>query len=127
MAPGVFNRKAVGELGEQLAADYLSRSGYSIVYRNWRSGKHEIDLVVMDADQYVMVEVRTRRGKGYGSPEESITRKKRERMRQAGLTFLLENGQELSDWRLDVIAIELDAHNHAQRMDHYVNVVEETD
>ena len=118
------NRKALGQLGERLAAEYLTNKGYLIVERNWRSGRYEIDLVARDMDVYVVVEVRTRRGKNFGSPEDSITSEKRKRIRNAGMTYLFENRLEMCEWRIDLVAIELDLQGKVIRTDHYQNIVE---
>lgn len=119
-----LGRQEVGAIGEQMAMNYLVQRGYLILERNWRRGRSEIDLVARDAEVYVMVEVRTRRSQNFGSAEESISSTKKERLRIAGMTFLQENELEDADWRIDVIAIDLDSNGQLRRIEHYIDAVE---
>lgn len=50
----------LGKWGEDLAVLYLQDKGYLIAGRNWRSGRHEVDIIAIDGDEYVFVEVKTR-------------------------------------------------------------------
>ena len=69
--------KPLGDRGEQLAADHLVRAGWTVLHRNFRLGKKEIDLVARRGEVVAFVEVKTRGGRGYGHPLEAITWKKR--------------------------------------------------
>ena len=70
-------RRRLGQRGEQLAAERLAAMGYEIVERNYRCKAGEIDLVARQGGGWVFVEVRTRRGDRFGTPEESVTARKR--------------------------------------------------
>jgi putative endonuclease len=100
----------------------LAGKGYRLVTRNWRCPVGEIDLVAEQGSCLAFVEVRTRRGESLGSPEESVTRRKRAR-----LIALAESYVQASDWqgnwRIDVIAVELDGRGRLKRIDHYENAV----
>ena len=50
-----------GRWGEQKAAEYLERKGFRILWRDWRDGHRDLDIVAIDADQLVVVEVKTRK------------------------------------------------------------------
>jgi putative endonuclease len=52
----------LGIKGEDLAADFLKKSGYKILFRNWRWGKHEVDIIAEKDDIVTFVEVKTRTG-----------------------------------------------------------------
>lgn len=95
---------------------YLRSVGYSIVGTNVRVGRGEIDIVAEEGGELVFVEVRTRRGRSMGTPEESITAEKQRRMLEAGYEYLRETGQEGRDWRIDVAAVELDIRNGVERL-----------
>jgi putative endonuclease len=56
-------RRALGRLGERLAAAHLERLGYMILARNARTRHGEIDLIAFDGDALVFVEVKTRRSR----------------------------------------------------------------
>jgi putative endonuclease len=116
------DRQALGRRGEDLAARHLAAKGYEIVARNWRCENGELDLVARDSDCLVMVEVRTRRGQALGAPEESVTLAKQARLVTLGQAYVLEIGW-LGDWRIDVIAIEMDRRGRLLRLEHYENAV----
>jgi len=82
----------LGRRGEQLAADYLVRSGYTILDRNWRSSEGEIDIVARQGNETVFVEVKTRSGLAFGNPLEAITPVKHARLRR-----LIHSWRDASD------------------------------
>src|SRR5512142_157124 len=102
-------RKNLGESGERVAALYLQQHGYAILERGFRTRSGEIDLVARDADGLAFVEVRTRRGDALGSPEESLTPRKRHKLVTVSQQFLSAHS-EYGDcaWRIDLVAIQLD-------------------
>jgi putative endonuclease len=117
------SRQRLGRAGEQMAADLLAGKGYQILDRNWRSGRSgEIDLAAQDGACLVIVEVRTRRGEGYGSAEESVTPAK-----QARLAALAEAYSAEVAWqgplRIDVVAISLSGDGRPLEIRHIVDAV----
>ena len=116
------DRRTLGRHGEELATRHLLAQGYELVTRNWRCEAGELDLVVKDGDTLAFVEVRTRRGQAFGTPEDSITPRK-----QARLITLADAYVQAADWsgnwRIDVIAIEMDQRGRLIRMAHYENAV----
>ena len=96
-------RRALGQAGESLAARELERRGYRIVARNWRCPIGEIDIVAEHGEALVFVEVRTRRGDRWGTPQESITPAKRARLIEAAQTYLQQQALEDRMWRIDVL------------------------
>ncbi|MDO5501684.1 MAG: YraN family protein [Actinomycetia bacterium] len=76
-------RRSLGQVGESLAARYFSEAGAEVVERNWRCAEGELDLIVREPDgQIVAVEVKTRRGLGFGDPLEAVTAAKQARLRR---------------------------------------------
>ena len=98
-------RRKLGQWGEAQAARYLEARGCEVVAANWRCTAGEVDLVVREGEWLAFVEVRTRRGRAYGTPEESITAAKLARMAAVAESYVYETRWE-GDWRLDVVAIE---------------------
>ncbi len=117
------NRQRLGRWGEDLAARQLASEGYRILGRNYRCQAGEVDLVAQDGDCLVFVEVRTRRGDQWGTPEESVTRRKQVRLIAVAEHYMAE--QELSDmdWRIDVVAVEVSADGRVRRVDIVRNAV----
>lgn len=78
----------LGTKGEAIAAEYLERSGYTILDRNWRSGHKEIDIVATMDDQLVVVEIKTRRDSSFGNPEDAVDSRKIRRIVSAADAYL---------------------------------------
>jgi putative endonuclease len=118
-------RSATGALGEALAAAHLLAQGYTVLARNWRpeTGRGELDIVARRENTIVIVEVRTRHGEAFGAPEESITPAKRAKLIQTGERYLQHHALDDADWRIDVIAVDLDAHNGVRRLTHHEHAV----
>ncbi len=116
------DRQGLGKRGEDLAARHLVDRGYKILARNWRCEVGELDLVVLDGDCLVCVEVRARRGRALGTPEESITPAKQERLLNLAWSYMMAHDWT-GDCRIDVFAIEMDRRGRMLRIDHYENAV----
>lgn len=116
-------RQSLGRLGEQIAADRLVAQGYQIVARNYRCSAGEIDLVTQMNGQWVFVEVRTRRGRKFGTPEESITARKKEHLIAAAQTYLQDNEIVEADWRIDLVAVEFNPKGELLRIEILENAV----
>jgi putative endonuclease len=117
-------RQTLGKLGEDLAARRLAASGYVIRERNWRCPTGELDLVLERDDALIFVEVRTRRGDRFGTPEESITPRKRDRLISAALTYLDAHAATDRMWHIDVVAIEIGPRGDIVRFNHLENAIE---
>ncbi|OGT28583.1 MAG: YraN family protein [Gammaproteobacteria bacterium RBG_16_66_13] len=119
-----MKRGAVGRVGERRARQFLESAGLTILDANWRSPEGEIDIIAAEGDVLVFVEVKTRRGLRFGSPEESITRGKRRRLQRAALAYLQSHERIDSLWRIDVITILGDPRQSQARLEHLVDAVE---
>lgn len=95
-----------GKLGEQLAEDFLTSKGYTILHRNWRHSHYEIDIVALKNDLPHFVEVKTRSSKQFGEPEESVTKKKVRSLLQAAEEFLFRNPQ-FKNFHIDILSITI--------------------
>lgn len=115
-------RQGLGARGELLAAAELQRLGYTIRATHWRCRFGEIDLVAEDAAGLAFVEVRTRRGDLFGSPEESVTTAKQARLVATAQSYVQASGWA-GAWRIDVVAIALDRAGHLLRITVLKNAV----
>jgi len=103
-----MNTKDIGEIGEQIAADFLTKKGYRIVERNYRAGRGEIDIIAWVHDRLlVFVEVKTRNSELFGGPEGAVTAAKQNRLLRTAGFYMESIGY---DWeiRFDVIAVMFD-------------------
>lgn len=117
-------RRRLGNAGERYAERLLEARGHTIIARQWRRAEGEFDLVTLDGTELVFVEVRTRRGARFGTPEESVGAAKADRLVRLADHFLIahpEHGSRV--WRIDLVAIELDRTGRIDRAEHYVNAV----
>ena len=116
-------RQRLGALGEEVAARRLRELGYTVLERNYRCAAGEIDIVAMDGNVLVLVEVRTRRGGRMGTPEESISPRKKAKMIEVAQTYVAER-EYAGDWRMDVVAVVLGAGGRVERCEVIRNAVE---
>ena len=94
----------LGKLGEEIAVHYLIGEGYEIVERNWHNTHKEIDIIAKKGKELVIVEVKTRRNRLFGSPEEAIDYKKRLSLLSA-INHYVKSHHVKSPVRFDVISI----------------------
>jgi putative endonuclease len=122
-----MKRLETGILGEKLAKDYLKKRGYRIRESNYRCPEGEVDIIAEHNDYLVFVEVKTRRSREFGSPEESITAEKREKLRAVAAHYQQTHDKLPQLWRIDVVAIELGPKNKPTRIELFENAVSETE
>ena len=96
----------LGKWGEDLAAEYLQRKGYTIIERDWKSGRRDLDIIALDEDMdvVVFVEVKTRRNNLYGQPEEAVDYHKLQSLRQA-INHYIQFRHIRQEVRFDIISI----------------------
>lgn len=114
-----------GRAGEAAAANILRSGGHRIITANYRVREGEIDLVTEHAGQTVFVEVKTRRSGAFGVPEESLSAEKARRLIAAAQSYLAETGKTDVDWRIDLLAIEMDNTGRVLRSNLVENAVSE--
>jgi putative endonuclease len=120
-----MKRQETGALGEKLARDFLKKRGYRIVETNYRCREGEIDIVARQKDCLVFIEVRTKRNLSFGTPEESITYAKRGKMRATAARYRQSHENLPESWRIDFVAVELDADGKPRRVELIENAVGE--
>ena len=114
-------RVQLGKRGEDLAVHELVRRGFDIVERNWYCQFGEVDVVARRDETWTLFEVRARRGRAYGTPEESVTPTKAERMADVARAYLAEHDVNVHevDWQIGLVAVEMDKTGHLLRIDVY--------
>ncbi|WP_338391959.1 YraN family protein [Fulvitalea axinellae] len=98
------DKRAVGNYGEDLALEHLNGSGYRCLERQYRHGRHEVDLIMRDGHTVVFVEVKARRDASFGYPEKSVGRDKREHIRKVAGGYLEKTGWE-GNIRFDIVSV----------------------
>ena len=119
----MMKRRETGALGENLACEFLGNNGYSIVERNFRCPSGEVDIIARQKETLVFVEVRTKSSRWFGSPEESITSTKMEKLRNVAAYYWQNHTNLPESWRIDVVAIEVNGRGRVSRIELVENAV----
>ena len=98
-------RQSLGKRGEDLACEELKKRGYVIVERRFRTRFGELDIVARDGHVLVFVEVRARSSCRFGTPFESVTWKKRQRLSQMAAAYLFVKRLTGVACRFDVVSV----------------------
>jgi putative endonuclease len=102
-------KDVLGKDGEQAAVDYLTRLGFRILDRNWRCAAGELDIVAIERHVFVVCEVKTRSGAGYGTPLEAVGVRKQRRLRGLAIAWLTAHGIRFEQIRIDVVGLVREA------------------
>lgn len=106
----------LGREGEAIAARHLEDAGWTVLERNYRAGRNEVDLIVRRGRTVAFVEVKSRRGTGFGHPLEAITERKRGEIAKVARAWLRARGglRGLS-LRFDAVAVQFGDRRDASR------------
>ena len=94
----------LGKSGEETAYEFLKKKGFSILEKNWRHNKDEVDLIARDGDFLVIVEVKTRSSLYFGEPQIFVNKKKQAFMIRAANAYILMKDIHM-ETRFDIISI----------------------
>lgn len=96
--------------GENIAANFLLKNGFTILHRNWCHGKKEIDIIASKDDLLIFIEIKTRTSFDFGFPEEAVTLRKQNYLKAAAEAFLEDKPQYLKI-RFDIVSVLLENDN----------------
>lgn len=94
----------LGKKGEQLAVDFLLKRGYTIVERNYRFDKAEVDIIAQIKDTLAIIEVKTRSTADFGNPQDFVKPKQIKNLVKAVDEYVTVNELDV-EVRFDIIAI----------------------
>lgn len=98
--------KITGNIGEELACNYLLKKKYKIAEKNWRySNQGEIDIIAIDDKTLVFIEVKTRKNTKFGLPIEAVNTYKLNKIRTVASMYLNQTDVKYSACRFDVVGI----------------------
>jgi len=118
-----MKRKELGAVGEKLARNFLKKKGYRIRQTNFRCREGQIDIVAERKGCLVFVEVRTKTGSSFGSPEESVAFAKKEKLMATALAYLDTHKDLPDNWGIDFVVVERDNNGKATRIELIENAV----
>ena len=116
-------RKQLGATGERLAVEALQARGLEIVARNWRCPLGEIDIIAREGDVLAIIEVKTRRGRGAGTPEQGVDARKQRKLCELAQCYTENIGWE-GDVRIDVVGVELSSRGKLLRVSYWREAIE---
>jgi putative endonuclease len=119
-----FPSKPLGRRGEDAAARFLKRLGYTIVARGQRDKLGELDIIAVDGRTIVFVEVKTRTSAEGGEPHEAVTPVKQQRMTRVALGYLRRHRLLEYPARFDVVAVTWPAGQRRPVVEHFQNAFE---
>ena len=125
MPTSLDSRRALGELGEQIARKHLVRAGYQILATNFRTRFGELDLVAADSRCLVFCEVKTRIAgtrRGPAGPLDAIGPRKRAQVRAMAREWLVSSSAagrpSRAELRFDAIGILMTRGGQLVSLDH---------
>ena len=100
----------IGRLGEDVAVEFLRRAGYTVIERNFRAGRNELDIIVSDKNHLVFVEVKARTCNEngelpYGNPSSAVTYSKQQRTLAAINEYIRQKGTKDNQPRIDIVEV----------------------
>lgn len=121
-----MDKAALGRYGEEVAEEYLKEQGYKIIARNYKTRRWgEIDRIAVYNDTLVFVEVRTRTGDDFMTPQETVTPHKVHSLKRAANYFYLSSEAENlpQALRIDLVAVTLNIQDKSEpTIEHFENI-----
>lgn len=106
--------QALGKSGEEAAVRYLKSKKFRIIERNFRFLRGEIDVIAYERKTLVFVEVKARKSKEFGPPEEAVTPSKQRQIKRVAQGFLAQNNLQDTECRFDVLSLSFNEKNGYQ-------------
>lgn len=118
-----MNKKIVGDLGEKIATNFMLKSGYKIIDKNFKCKIGEIDIIALDKNNIVFVEVKTRTSTKYGIPSDAVNLFKQNKIINVAKFYLSLNNKFINlSARFDVIEVFLNPYTYElNKINHIVN------
>lgn len=132
----LLHRKKLGEIGENIAVNYLKKKGYRILERNYfaplpRFGRWpghssgEIDIIIKKSGIIIFVEVKTisMTRQSFGDPEQKVNFLKQRKLFKTAQSWLIKKKISLNaKWQIDVIALKIDLESKKAKLRHFKNI-----
>lgn len=117
-----MENKKFGDVGEQIAIDYLKSINYQILKKNFRFGKiGELDIIANDGDFLVFIEVKTRSNDNYGTGLDAINQKKQKQLVNVAKGYLSINKIQDVPCRFDAIIINFKQNDY--EIEHFKDII----
>jgi len=118
-----MNSSSIGKLGENIAREYLENKGYKIIEQNYKTKYAEIDLIAKKDNVLIFVEVRSKAGEQFGSPEDTINREKKRRLKMNSMGYV-NRVKWRKGYRVDAVCIVFNPDQTIFRLTHHENIIQ---
>jgi putative endonuclease len=115
-------KKTIGNFGEELACNFLTKRGYRIVGRNERVGHRELDIIAAASGKTIFVEVKTLAGANASPAENALSRSQIETIKKAIHVYCWKNKIKGSNVRLDFVCININKFTKTAKLKHYADI-----
>lgn len=119
-----FNRES-GKRGEEIATEFLTGKGFTVIERNYFTRFGEIDLIAVKDNILRFIEVKLKQGDDFGTPEEMIGADKLGRVQRMAEYYLLDRPEmvkKYESYSIDAVCIVSDEENKIKRISYYENI-----
>ncbi len=134
------NSQKIGELGEDIACNYLIKHGYSILERNYTKKWGEIDIIAKKNEKLYFVEVKSKSitslnfvsyetsdknltDNSTGRPEENMHPWKLKRLAKTVQTYLIHKRIGNTPWQFDLLVVYMDIESRKARVKVLENII----
>ena len=101
-----MNKRGFGSVGEKIAADYLIKNGFTILDKNFRSGRFgEIDIIASENEYICFIEVKTRTSNLFGTPIEAVGYEKRRKIKALAWSYIKYKNLGERNMRFDIVEV----------------------
>ncbi len=114
--------KVSGNKGEDIAARFLVKKGYRVLFQNFRTKNGEIDIIATHANTLIFIEVKTRLTTEFGTPLEAITSRKLMVLTRTAEYFKSTHANLPDLMRIDAVAIVLEPDGNVIEIEHIENI-----
>jgi putative endonuclease len=118
-----YKNKLIGDWGEDIASDYLTRKGLAVIGRNIKTSYQEIDILAKDKEYLVFVEVKTKLHGQAIEVEDMVSVKKIENIKKAVINYLIHARVGKVKYRVDFIGVEVNKMVGKAKIRHYKDIV----
>ena len=116
----------IGRAGEAAARSFVRNNlDYEIVMSNFRTSEGEIDIIARSGEIIVFLEVKTRTNRKFGLGVQQVSVRKAIRLQSTAQRYLERFDLVDSDWRIDLISVEMTPSGRVTRIDHILNAIED--
>lgn len=118
-----MNNRGFGSIGEDIAADYLVKNGFTLLDRNYRSGRYgEIDIIAIEREYICFIEVKTRTCSLFGTPIEAVGYEKRQKIKALAWMYIKQKNLGVRNMRFDIVEVTGSRKNEEFTL-HNINLV----